>query len=318
MIYNMISHIFYSEIKDDTSRQKRKQSQTKYMAAIIEELKDNSPSKAKKSKRTARRKKTGGKQGRGVRNGKDAGVDELDDKSQMKSLVNQIARLTRSLPKSILEGVSDGKIAVSLDEDGESGWAVFNKFFDRTFGKDTRNSSGRLQHLTQGDYGMDFVNCYLVTVVDKHLDNTEFPVDLAIGKLTRLRDELCVLAGVSDQDDGLEVGGTLDDEDDEDGDYLYRSHARSPSVEVGDIIYDSNGEEIVDEHEPGPSSRRSQSDSEEEVLDRKGKGKAKSRVVLSDSEEEERGGNRKKARVQEKGKAVASKSISHRSSKVCS
>lgn len=170
---------------------------------------------------------------------------------------------------------------------------------------------------------MDFVNHYLVTIVDKHLEDSEFPVDLAVGKLTHLCDKLHVLAGVSNQENSLGVENSLDDDD---GDYFYCPHACSPSIEVGDIMYDSNGEEIVDEDEPGLSPQRSQcivlSDSEEEVLDRKGKGKARSCIVLSESEEEVTGGKGKtearvKGKMKEKEKQAAGKTTSYCSLKVC-
>ncbi|KAJ3714644.1 hypothetical protein DFJ43DRAFT_1043695 [Lentinula guzmanii] len=257
---------------DEPLKGKRKRNTDKYIAAL-EELKDDLPSKAKKTKATTRRGKPKIKRGGGT--GNNGSADEGDDKSRMKSLVNQISRLTRNLPKSIPEGAPNGKIAVSLDEEGESGWAVFNKFFDRTFGEDTRNSSGRLQHLTRGEHGMNFVNRYLVSVVDNYLEDPQFPVDLAVGKLMRLCDELRILAGAVNQEDDHGEEDSCEDEDD--GDYFYHSRTRSPSLEVGDVMYNSNGEEIVDEDDAGPSSHRNvaPSESEEETMDRKVKTRAK-------------------------------------------
>ncbi|KAJ3995560.1 hypothetical protein F5050DRAFT_1712819 [Lentinula boryana] len=81
-------------------------------------------------------------------------------------------------------------------------------------------------------------------------------------------------------------------------------------------MYNSNGEEIVDEDDVGPSSHRhvAPSDSEEEATDRKGKGEAKLCTAPMESNEEDTGGKGKvKARAKaDKGKEkwVSSKSSS--------
>ncbi|KAJ3832704.1 hypothetical protein F5878DRAFT_646546, partial [Lentinula raphanica] len=205
---------------------KRKRKDAKFQAALQAEHESNSP---RQQQRKAKPKIRGGKSSNSGRQK----FNEESTSQSIPSLVQQIARLTRSLPDSLPTGLSDGKIAVSLDTDAESAWATFNKFFDRAFGEDTRDSSGRLRYLTRGTYGMDFVNRYLSSVVDDHLSDADFPHDLAIGKLIRLRNELRYLAGnnttsTTSNQDVLDSGNSEDDED-----YIDRPHRdRSSSAEV--------------------------------------------------------------------------------------
>ncbi|KAF5332340.1 hypothetical protein D9758_017443 [Tetrapyrgos nigripes] len=191
--------------------------------------------------------------------GSSAGTSDLSSDSEsvtiehISRIITEIAGLTVLLPDSVPIGLPDGKIPSSFVEDAESPWEAFNRFFDRAFGEDTKDTNGRLQYISRGKHGMDSVNRYLASLSADQL--VTMPLVAAHLKLVRLRDELSYL--VSDLDDGItrERGSnghahshkTLKKSRQvKDKEYKPPRHARELSVEEDAMeIFDVNGNEIV-------------------------------------------------------------------------
>ncbi|KAF5342711.1 hypothetical protein D9758_015876 [Tetrapyrgos nigripes] len=184
------------------------------------------------------------------------------------------------LPSTVPLASTDSKIAECInDDEAETPWARFNRFFDRVFGDDTRDGNGRMKHLTRGEFGMDTVTSYLVKLSTEGFP--EHPLDLVHLRLLRLYDELVVLCPVSN--DG--------DTDLENGDKSYKPPRQSPEVSddsVESFDLDDDGFEIV-EDVAGPSNSQkrrlvessdgSESDIVEVGKNVKGKGKGKGKAV---------------------------------------
>lgn len=117
---------------------------------------------------------------------------EEKEEREAKLLIEKIIYLTRHLPTSIPVATADDRLAVAFtaEEDEEGHWATFNKRFDRVFAADCKDPQTRLlRDVRRGESGMDLVCRYLKEVVEKdHLGT--MPLDLAIGKLSRLVDDL--------------------------------------------------------------------------------------------------------------------------------
>lgn len=101
-------------------------------------------------------------------------------------LIQRILALSPTLPDTIPLAEKDDTICTAMNKTGESPWATFNRRFDAIFGEDTRNDSGRLQHLRRGRLGLKAVCTYLERV----LDQPGLLYDLMDIKLERLIREL--------------------------------------------------------------------------------------------------------------------------------
>lgn len=105
----------------------------------------------------------------------------------IKTLVKEITTLSNSLPPLVQQATKDDKIwSVMNTDEGETAYETFNRRFDAMFGEDCRDSTGRLQHVRKGKFGMAVVCMYL-----SKCDWADgFPLDLVDIKLQRLVAEL--------------------------------------------------------------------------------------------------------------------------------
>ncbi|KAF5313531.1 hypothetical protein D9758_019026 [Tetrapyrgos nigripes] len=126
------------------------------------------------------------------------------DTDLIQSIISEIADLSSRLPDSVPIGQPDRKIATSLNEEAESPWQGFNLFFDHVFGADMVDSvTGCFKFISWGAHSMDFVNQYLQTVLQQHLN--ELLLKLVHMWLIQIQDELGFLVGTLRRDQNREI-----------------------------------------------------------------------------------------------------------------
>lgn len=111
----------------------------------------------------------------------------------LQHLVQELPSLCRSLPTTIPCATKKDKIyeVVTNVKDGNDAWLTFNRRFDALFAEDCRDkSTGRLHYIRRGKFGMEAICTYLQSI---DLTSTDLPLDLMVGKMTRLVEEIIYL-----------------------------------------------------------------------------------------------------------------------------
>jgi hypothetical protein len=107
--------------------------------------------------------------------------------------IQKICCLSENLPAAVpIADPTDKIFTVFSRDEEETQWQTFNSRFDAVFGDDCRDpKTKKLHFIRRGPHGMGHVCEYLKTI---HLEDPDLPLDLVIGKLSRLNNELFGLA----------------------------------------------------------------------------------------------------------------------------
>ena len=113
--------------------------------------------------------------------------------NHLKPLIEQLPCLCQSLPSTIPYASKKDKIyeVITNIKEGDDMWLTINRHFDVLFVEDCQDkNTGHLHHIQHEKIGMDTICTYLksIDIVNPHL-----PIDLIIGKITYLVEEVIYL-----------------------------------------------------------------------------------------------------------------------------